>query len=129
MVLSVRVSLQVSYLSHIGTLGIQCRVEAGHNSADSTSHHPTMAAPGAPASPLLDSKQPFDVNLLDSTIKAFYGAGSNQEVRKPFPSQQHRLRLQRSLQFSRHQVSCAVCNIFLRRDIARLCKADAVELY
>ena len=39
-----------------------------------------MAAPVAPASPLLDIKQPFDVPLLDTTIKAFYGAGSNQEV-------------------------------------------------
>ncbi|DBA80101.1 hypothetical protein WJX79_000920 [Trebouxia sp. C0005] len=38
-----------------------------------------MAAPVAPASPLLDFKQPFDVPLLDTTIKAFYGAGSNQE--------------------------------------------------
>ena len=129
MILSVRVSLQVLYLSHIGTLGIQCRVEADHNSADSTSHNPTMAAPGAPASPLLDSKQPFDVNLLDSTIKAFYGAGSNQEVRKVLPSQQHRLRLQRSLQFRRHHFNCAVRNICLRRDIARVCKADVVELY
>ena len=41
-----------------------------------------MAAPGAPASPLLDTKQPLNVELLDATIKAFYGAGSNQEVCK-----------------------------------------------
>lgn len=53
-----------------------------------------MAGPGAPASPLLDFKQPFDVTLLDATIKAFYGAGSNQEVRKLSASQHHRLRIQ-----------------------------------
>ena len=41
-----------------------------------------MAVPGAPASPLLDAKQPLNVDLLDATIKAFYGAGSNQEVRR-----------------------------------------------
>lgn len=39
-----------------------------------------MATPGTSPSPLLDFKQPFDVVLLDATIKAFYGAGSNQEV-------------------------------------------------
>ena len=50
-----------------------------------------MAAPGAPASPLLDTKQPLNVELLDATIKAFYGAGSNQEVRKLLTSQLHRL--------------------------------------
>ena len=50
-----------------------------------------MAAPLAPASPLLDFKQPFDVALLDATIKAFYGAGSNQEVCALVASQYHRL--------------------------------------
>lgn len=52
-----------------------------------------MAAPGAPASPLLNTKQPLNVELLDATIKAFYGAGSNQEVRKLLTSQLNRLRL------------------------------------
>lgn len=42
-----------------------------------------MAASGNAASSLLDFKQPFNVDLLDTTIKAFYGAGSNQEVRSP----------------------------------------------
>lgn len=51
-----------------------------------------MAAAVAPASPLLDTKQPFDVALLDATIKAFYGAGSNQEVCKLSASQQYRSR-------------------------------------
>ncbi len=55
-----------------------------------------MAAPVAPASPLLDFKQPFDVPLLDATIKAFYGAGSNQEVCRLSASQHHRLRIQDS---------------------------------
>ena len=50
-----------------------------------------MAAPGTSPSPLLDFKQPFNVELLDATIKAFYGAGSNQEVRQLLTSQ-HRLR-------------------------------------
>ena len=53
-----------------------------------------MAAPVAPASPLLDFKQPFDVPLLDTTIKAFYGAGSNQEVCRLSASQLRRLPLQ-----------------------------------
>ena len=52
-----------------------------------------MAAPGGPASSLLDTKQPLNVDLLDATIKAFYGAGSNQEVCKLLKSQLHRLRL------------------------------------
>ena len=52
-----------------------------------------MAAPGGPASPLLDAKQPLNVELLDATIKAFYGAGSNQEVCKLLTSQPDRLRL------------------------------------
>lgn len=52
-----------------------------------------MSAPGAPASPLLDAKQPLNVDLLDATIKAFYGAGSNQEVRKLLTCHPHRLRL------------------------------------
>jgi len=55
-----------------------------------------MAAPVAPASPLLDFKQPFDVPLLDTTIKAFYGAGSNQEVCRLSASQHRRLRIQDS---------------------------------
>ncbi len=46
-----------------------------------------MAAPVAPASPLLNFKQPFDVTLLDATIKAFYGASSNQEVCELLASQ------------------------------------------
>ena len=33
------------------------------------------------AAKLLDFSQPFDVPLLDATITAFYGAGSNDEVR------------------------------------------------
>ena len=33
------------------------------------------------AAKLLDFSQPFDVPLLDATINAFYGAGSNDEVR------------------------------------------------
>ena len=32
------------------------------------------------AAKLLDFSQPFDVPLLDATINAFYGAGSNDEV-------------------------------------------------
>lgn len=52
-----------------------------------------MAAPGAPASPLLDTKQPLNVELLDATIRAFYGAGSNQEVCKLLKSQLHWPRL------------------------------------
>lgn len=52
-----------------------------------------MAVPGAPASPLLDAKHPLNVDLLDATIKAFYGAGSNQEVRSLPTIQLLRLRL------------------------------------
>ena len=48
-----------------------------------TSDRHDMAASGNAASSLLDFKQPFNVDLLDTTIKAFYGAGSNQEVRTP----------------------------------------------
>ena len=32
------------------------------------------------AAKLLDFSQPFDVPLLDATVNAFYGAGSNDEV-------------------------------------------------
>jgi exportin-1 len=32
-----------------------------------------------PLSPLLDPQKPFDVGLLDATVKAFYGTGNNQE--------------------------------------------------
>lgn len=32
------------------------------------------------SSPLLDMSKPIDVNLLDNTVQAFYGAGSNEEV-------------------------------------------------
>jgi hypothetical protein len=39
------------------------------------------ASPEAVAVKLLDFSQPLDVALLDSTVNAFYGAGSNQEVR------------------------------------------------
>jgi exportin-1 len=41
------------------------------------------AAPpdGGPAARLLDFSQPMDVALLDATVAAFYGAGSNEEVR------------------------------------------------
>ncbi len=38
--------------------------------------------PEAVAAKLLDFSQPLDVALLDSTVNAFYGAGSNQEVRE-----------------------------------------------
>ena len=42
------------------------------------------AAPpdGGPAARLLDFSQPMDVALLDATVAAFYGAGSNEEVRE-----------------------------------------------
>jgi hypothetical protein len=42
-----------------------------------------MSSPSLPdaAAKLLDFSQPFDVPLLDATINAFYGAGSNDEVR------------------------------------------------
>lgn len=40
-----------------------------------------MGTAATSTSALLDFKQPFNVDLLDTTIKAFYGAGSNQEVR------------------------------------------------
>lgn len=33
-----------------------------------------------PAAQLLDYSQPIDVPLLDATVAAFYGAGSNEEV-------------------------------------------------
>jgi hypothetical protein len=33
------------------------------------------------AAKLLNFAEPLDVALLDSTVNAFYGAGSNQEVR------------------------------------------------
>jgi hypothetical protein len=39
------------------------------------------AAPEAVTAKLLDFSAPLDVALLDSTVNAFYGAGSNQEVR------------------------------------------------
>ena len=42
-----------------------------------------VAGPEAVAAKLLDFSQPLDVVLLDSTVNAFYGAGSNQEVRSP----------------------------------------------
>lgn len=32
------------------------------------------------AARLLDLNQPIDVDLLDATVAAFYGAGSNEEV-------------------------------------------------
>ncbi|PSC71723.1 exportin-1-like isoform X2 [Micractinium conductrix] len=38
-----------------------------------------LGAPEAVAAKLLDFAQPLDVGLLDSTVNAFYGAGSNQE--------------------------------------------------
>jgi exportin-1 len=46
-----------------------------------------MASSTSPAVPdaaakLLDFSQPFDVALLDATVNAFYGAGSNDEVRE-----------------------------------------------
>lgn len=41
-----------------------------------------LGAPEAVAAKLLDFAQPLDVGLLDSTVNAFYGAGSNQEVRQ-----------------------------------------------
>lgn len=39
------------------------------------------AAPETVTAKLLDFSAPLDVALLDSTVNAFYGAGSNQEVR------------------------------------------------
>lgn len=41
-----------------------------------------MSSPALPdaAAKLLDFSQPFNVTLLDATIDAFYGAGSNDEV-------------------------------------------------
>lgn len=41
-----------------------------------------VGGPEAVAAKLLDFSQPLDVALLDSTVNAFYGAGSNQEVRE-----------------------------------------------
>ena len=44
-----------------------------------------MSAPAPPtdvAAALLDFSQPMDVALLDRTVAAFYGAGSNEEVRR-----------------------------------------------
>lgn len=35
------------------------------------------------AAKLLDFSQPLDVALLDATVNAFYGAGSNDEVPHP----------------------------------------------
>jgi hypothetical protein len=41
-----------------------------------------MASPPLPpaAAKLLDFTQPFDVELLEATVNAFYGAASNEEV-------------------------------------------------
>jgi hypothetical protein len=39
-----------------------------------------VGSPEAVTAKLLDFAQPLDVSLLDSTVNAFYGAGSNQEV-------------------------------------------------
>ena len=62
---------------------VVCRTVEGLEALTATSHAADMAASGNAASSLLDFKQPFNVDLLDTTIKAFYGAGSNQEVRTP----------------------------------------------
>ena len=42
-----------------------------------------MVVPASPAAArLLDFSLPLDVTLLDATVAAFYGAGSNEEVLK-----------------------------------------------
>ena len=41
---------------------------------------PANGAAQAAAARLLDFAQPLDVAVLDATVNAFYGAGSNEEV-------------------------------------------------
>ena len=48
-----------------------------------------MAVPQTPGSALLDFSQPLDVSLLDATVAAFYGAGSNEEVPEPPAHNRH----------------------------------------